>query len=383
MFLFNAYKMNWKQFSSMRHFSAHEKFLGKNVENSVKIQRVLSGIQPTGSLHIGNYLGALRQWVNFQDIYENYFCVVDLHAITTPQDPDQLRKDTLQIAAVYLAAGIDPRKSTIFVQSHISAHAELAWILNCVTPINWMDRMTQFKDKSANQTENVSLGLFNYPVLMAADILLYKADLVPVGHDQLQHLELTRDIARRFNDKFCKNHHSDKPLFTSPKALLVEEGARIMSLQDGTKKMSKSDVNDFSRINLLDPPEVIQKKIKRCKTDAILGLEWNSSPSRPEVANLLSIYQGMTGKTKADITEEVKSMSWGSFKPLLADAVIDHLSPIQAKYKEIRKEEAYLEQILFEGKEKAQELAENTLQKAKNLMGIFSLRQEMFPPSKK
>jgi tryptophanyl-tRNA synthetase len=381
MYLLNAYKLNWKRFSSMRYFSVHEKFMEKSVENNVKLQRVLSGIQPTGSLHIGNYLGALRQWVNFQDMYENYFCVVDLHAITTPQDPKQLRKDTLQIAAVYLAAGIDPSKSTIFVQSHISAHAELAWILNCVTPINWMDRMTQFKDKSANQTENVSLGLFNYPVLMAADILLYNADLVPVGHDQLQHLELTRDIARRFNDKFCKKH--DKPLFTSPKALLVEEGARIMSLQDGTKKMSKSDVNDFSRINLLDPPDVIQKKIKRCKTDAILGLEWNCSPSRPEVANLLSVYQGVTGKTKADITEEVKSMSWGSFKPLLADAVIDHLSPIQAKYKEIRKEEAYLEQVLFEGKEKAQELAEDTLQKVKNLMGIFSLRQGMFPPSKK
>lgn len=270
-------------------------------------KRVLSGVQPTGSLHLGNYLGAIRQWVANQDQFDNYFCVVDLHAITAPHDPKKLRTDTMNSAAMYLAAGIDPKKSRIFVQSHVRAHAELCWLLNCVTPMNWLERMIQFKEKAIKQGENVGVGLFGYPVLMAADILLYQADLVPVGEDQRQHLELTRDIARRFNDQFCKK---GKKTFKEPAALIVKEGARVMSLLEGmcccivflfnsnsaynsaymyntgTNKMSKSAENDNSRINLLDPPDVVSKKIKRCKTDLFVGLEWDN-PERPECTNLL------------------------------------------------------------------------------------------------
>eukprot|EP01031_Cornospumella_fuschlensis_P035550 gene35550-43109_t len=212
--------------------------------------RILSGVQPTGALHLGNYLGAIKQWVDFQNDYESFFCVVDLHAITVPQDPKKLRQETLQAAATYIAAGIDPTRSKIFVQSHVPAHAELAWLFNCMTPMNWLERMIQYKEKALKQGENVGVGLFDYPVLMAADILLYQTDLVPVGEDQRQHLELTRDIARRFQDLYGKS--TGKPILKEPTALIVKEGARIMSLQDGLAKMSKSSENDNSRINLLD-----------------------------------------------------------------------------------------------------------------------------------
>jgi tryptophanyl-tRNA synthetase len=225
-------------------------------------QRILSGVQPTGNLHLGNYLGAIRNWVEVQENYDNFFCVVDLHAITVPHDPKTLASDTYTIAALYLACGIDLNYSTIFIQSHISAHSELTWLLNCITPLNWLEKMIQFKEKALKQGENVSVGLLDYPVLMAADILLYDADKVPVGEDQKQHLELTRDIAVRINDKFGKKK---EPVLKLPEALIRKEGARIMSLTDGTKKMSKSDPSELSRISLLDSPDLISKKLKSVK----------------------------------------------------------------------------------------------------------------------
>merc|ERR1719478_1369437 len=247
-------------------------------------KRVLSGVQPTGVLRLGNYLGAIRQWVANQELYDNYFCVVDLHAITAPHVPKELTKDSYRTAALYLASGIDPKRSRIFVQSHVTAHAELQWLLNCATPMGWLEKMIQYKEKAQKQdAENVGVGLFDYPVLMAADILLYQAGLVPVGEDQRQHLELTRDIARRFNDLYAKKKKRHEKPFRDCEALIVPDGARVMSLQDGTSKMSKSAENDNSRINLLDPPEVITKKIKKCKTDMEMGISYDES--RPECVN--------------------------------------------------------------------------------------------------
>lgn len=332
-----------------------------------RVKRVLSGVQPTGTLHLGNYLGAIRQWVANQELYDNYFCVVDLHAITVPHNPKKLKQETLQSAAMYIAAGIDPKKSKIFVQSHVKAHAELAWLLNCITPMNWLERMIQYKEKAVKQGENVGVGLFDYPVLMAADILLYQADLVPVGEDQRQHLELTRDIARRFNDQFCKRK---RRTFRDPDALIVKEGARVMSLVDGSNKMSKSAENDGSRINMLDSPELITKKIKRCKSDEFVGLEWNNK-DRPEATNLLNIYQAVTGMSKEEIENEVGSMAWSQFKPLLADAVVAHLSPIQQRYKEVMDDEAYLNSVLLDGQMAAEEVADQTLLWAKDAMGLL------------
>lgn len=267
---------------------------------------------------------------------------------------------------MYLAAGIDPSKSRIFIQSHVRAHAELAWFLNCITPINWLERMIQFKEKAKKQGDNVGMGLFDYPVLMAADILLYQADLVPVGEDQRQHLELTRDICRRFNDQFCKRRRNT---FREPSALIVKEGARVMSLLDATNKMSKSAENDGSRINLLDPPDLISKKIKRCKTDLEVGLEWDN-PGRPECTNLLNIYQAVTGHSREEILAEVAGMNWGTFKPLLADAVVAHLTPIQKKYSEVMADEAYLHSVLADGQRAADEVAEQTLKWTKEAMGF-------------
>lgn len=362
-----------------------------------KTRRILSGVQPTGSLHLGNYLGAIRQWVEFQDkecepkiedgvkiVTENYFCVVDLHAITMPHDPKELEESTLSSAALYLAAGIDPEKSKVFIQSHVPAHSELAWLLNCATPMNWLERMIQFKDKARKAgTDSVGVGLFTYPILMAADILLYQADRVPVGEDQRQHLELARDIVRRWTDLYNKGGPFKKrckkagipsfPTFTEPEAMIVKEGgARIMSLTDGTSKMSKSDANDNSRINVLDPPKVIRDKIKKCKTDAIVGLEWDNS-ERPEVTNLLSIYQAVQpGRTKEDIAEEVKDMTWGEFKPVLAEAIVAHLEPIQQKYHEVRGDEEYLMGVLKQGSDSANEIASKTLKAARVAMGFVS-----------
>jgi tryptophanyl-tRNA synthetase len=329
--------------------------------------RVLSGVQPTGNLHLGNYLGAIRNWVEIQSQYENFFCVVDLHAITVPHNPQILAQDTYAIAALYLACGIDLKDSTIFVQSHISAHSELTWLFNCMTPLNWLERMIQFKEKAIKQGENVSLGLLDYPVLMAADILLYEADRVPVGEDQKQHLELTRDIAIRLNDQFGT---PQSPVLKLPEPLIAKEGARVMSLSDGTRKMSKSDPSELSRINLLDPPDVIQKKIKKCKTDPIKGLEFDQR-DRPECHNLLSLYAILSHQSRDIVAEECRDMGWGQFKPLLTEATISALQPIQAKYKEIVEDTGYLDQVLREGQQKAEVVANATLHRVKNALGFL------------
>jgi tryptophanyl-tRNA synthetase len=327
-------------------------------------QRVLSGVQPTGNLHLGNYLGAIRNWVAGQSQYDNFFCVVDLHAITVPHNPETLAADTYTIAALYLACGVDLQYSTIFVQSHISAHSELTWLLNCITPLNWLEDMIQFKEKAVKQGQNVSMGLLDYPVLMAADIVLYDADKVPVGEDQKQHIELTRDIVDRLNHQFGKG----KAVLKSPAPLIQTDGARVMSLTDGTKKMSKSDPSDMSRINLLDSPDVIQTKIKKCKTDPVKGLVFGD-PDRPECNNLLTLYMLMSGKSKEAVAAECADMGWGQFKPMLTEATIAHLKPIQDKYHEIMADPGYLESILKEGREKAGVIAHQTLLRVKKALG--------------
>ena len=330
-------------------------------------QRILSGVQPTGNLHLGNYLGAIRNWVENQQDYDNFFCVVDLHAITVPHEPKQLAQNTYAIAALYLACGIDLQYSTIFVQSHVSAHSELTWLLNCITPLNWLERMTQYKEKALKQGENVSVGLLDYPVLMAADILLYNADKVPVGEDQKQHLELTRDIVIRINDKFGSK---EKPVLKLPEPLIRKEGARVMSLTDGTKKMSKSDESELSRINLLDPPDVIQKKIKKCKTDPVKGLVFDD-PDRPECNNLLTLYTILSGKSKSDVAIKAQDMGWGQFKPLLTETVIESLKPIQDKYQSIMDDKNYLQSVLKDGQHKAETVANETLIRVKNALGFL------------
>jgi tryptophanyl-tRNA synthetase len=282
--------------------------------------------------------------------------------------------------SVLVVLGIDPAKSSVFVQSHVSAHAELTWLLNCITPMNWLERMIQFKEKSQKQGESVGVGLFTYPCLMAADIMLYQSTKVPVGEDQRQHLELTRDIVRRFNDMFCKGTAfkkrckeagiSSRPVFVEPNAIIMKDGARVMSLTDGTSKMSKSDPNDASRINVLDPPETIREKIKRCKTDSVEGIEWDN-PDRPEATNLLNIYRAVQPeRTKEDILKEVSDMSWGQFKPLLADAVVSHLHPIQERYYDVRNDEEKLNQILNDGAAAANAVAKQTLLQTKVAMGF-------------
>ncbi|MDZ8053860.1 MAG: tryptophan--tRNA ligase [Aulosira sp. ZfuVER01] len=328
-------------------------------------QRVLSGVQPTGNLHLGNYLGAIRNWVEAQSDYENFLFVADLHAITVPHDPKELASNTYTLVALYLACGLDLNYSTIFVQSHVSAHSELTWLLNCITPLNWLQDMIQFKEKAVKQGENVGVGLLDYPVLMSSDILLYKADYVPVGEDQKQHLELTRDIVNRFNHLFAK---PDQPVLKLPAPLIRKEGARVMSLTDGTRKMSKSDPSELSRINLLDTPEQIANKIKRCKTDPIRGLTFDD-PERPECNNLLTLYMLLAGKTKEEVAAECQDMGWGKFKPLLTETAIAALKPIQDKYQAVMDDKSYLEKVLQEGRQKAQAVANQTLAEVKAALG--------------
>ncbi|MEO1295869.1 MAG: tryptophan--tRNA ligase [Cyanobacteria bacterium J06636_16] len=327
--------------------------------------RILSGIQPTGNLHLGNYLGAIRNWVALQEQYDSFLFMADLHAITVPHDSTRLASDTYNVAATYLACGIDPERSTVFVQSHISAHTELAWLFNCFTPLNWLERMIQFKEKAVKQGENVTVGLFDYPVLQAADILLYEPDLVPVGEDQKQHVELTRDIANRFNFQFGSE---DDPILKVPEPLIQTAGARVMSLTDGTKKMSKSDPSEMSRIDLVDPPDVIKRKIKRCKTDPMRGLTFDD-PERPECNNLLTLYMLLSGQTKEAVAEECAEMGWGQFKPLLTETMVEALRPIQEKFQALMDDRAYLESVLKQGREKAEAIALETLGKAKNALG--------------
>ncbi|KAL0774296.1 hypothetical protein YC2023_054534 [Brassica napus] len=340
-------------------------------------KRVVSGVQPTGSIHLGNYLGAIKNWVALQDTYETLFFIVDLHAITLPYDPQELRKATRDTAALYLACGVDISKASVFVQSHVRAHVDLMWLLSSSTPIGWLQKMTQFKEKSRKEGgENASVSLLTYPVLMAADILLYKSDFVPVGEDQKQHLELARDLAQRVNNlyggrKWKKLGGRGGSVFKIPEPLIPQVGARVMSLTDGRSKMSKSAPSDQSRINLLDSKDLIADKIKRCKTDSFVGsLEYDNA-ERPECNNLLSVYQIVSGKTKEEVMEECKDMSWGTFKPLLTDAVVEHLSPIQVRYQEITAESAYLDKVLTEGADKATEIAEVTIRNLKQAMGFY------------
>ena len=332
------------------------------------LPRVLSGVQPTGALHLGNWLGAIRNWVELQNDHDTFFCVVDLHAITVPHDPDRLAQDTLSTAALYLACGLDPERSTVFVQSQVAAHSELCWLLNCVTPLNWLERMIQFKEKAVKQGDNVSVGLLDYPVLMAADILLYDADLVPVGEDQKQHLELARDIAQqRVNARFGKE---ESAVLKVPRPLILKEGARVMSLTDGRSKMSKSDPNEGSRITLLDPPELITKKIKRAKTDPERGLEFNN-PERPETDNLLGLYAILSGKGRDAVARECMEMGWGQFKPLLAEATVAALQPIQERYRLLMDDKAQLETVLNQGRERASAVADSTVQRTREAMGFL------------
>ena len=329
--------------------------------------RVLSGVQPTGALHLGNWLGAIRNWVDLQHDNDTFFCVVDLHAVTVPHQPNRLAEDTLSTAALYLACGLDPDQSTVFIQSQVKAHSELCWLLNCVTPLNWLERMIQFKEKAVKQGDNVSVGLLDYPVLMAADILLYDADLVPVGEDQKQHLELARDIAQqRVNARFGSK---DAPVLKVPKPMILKEGARVMSLTDGRSKMSKSDPNEGSRITLLDPPELITKKIKRAKTDPERGLEFGN-PDRPETDNLLGLYSILSGIGREAAAAECAEMGWGQFKPLLAEATVAALEPIQARHRELMADRSELDRVLTEGQQNAEAVANATLQRVRDALGL-------------
>lgn len=330
-----------------------------NSDNTTK-KRVFSGIQPTGNLHLGNYLGAIRNWLDLQDRHDCLFGIMNLHAITVPQNPKELEANTLLAAATYLACGLDDKKSKIFIQSSISEHCELAWLLGCITPLGWLNRMTQFKDKK--EGGEGELGLYSYPVLMAADILLYHADLVPVGEDQKQHLELTRDLAGAFNRRFAVN------FFKLPEPLIVKETKRVMSLQDGTKKMSKSDLSEISRINLCDSPEEIVKKIKKAKTDSSPIIAYDET--RAEIYNLLNIFAAITKQSPAEIAISYENSGFGKFKTDLADALIAHLSPISQKITEFLTDKAQLQKILAEGCLAAKEIASQTLAKTHQIIGI-------------
>ena len=325
---------------------------------------VFSGAQPSGELTLGNYLGALKNWVALQNEYDCVYCIVNQHAITVRQDPQKLRKATLDTLALYLACGIDPKQSTIFVQSHVPAHAELGWALNCYTYFGELSRMTQFKDKSARHAENINAGLFDYPVLMAADILLYQANLVPVGDDQKQHLELSRDIAMRFNALYGD-------IFTVPEPFIAKVGARVMSLQDPTKKMSKSDENRNNVIGLLENPKDIEKKIKRAMTDSdeppVVRYDLKNKAG---VSNLLDILTGITGKPIAELEKEFEGKMYGHLKTEVATQVIDMLTALQTKYHQYRDDESYLHSIMQEGAEKARLKAEPTLKKVYDAIGF-------------
>ncbi|HXJ40412.1 MAG TPA: tryptophan--tRNA ligase [Bryobacteraceae bacterium] len=324
--------------------------------------RVLSGIQPSGNLHIGNYLGALGNWVKMQHDYESIFCIVDLHAITVYQKPEELRAKVREIAALFLAAGIDPKHSRIVVQSTVAAHAELAWLLTCVTPMGWLERMTQFKAKSAAQ-ESVGDGLFQYPVLMAADILLYKAAIVPVGEDQMQHLELARDIAQRFNSLYGDT-------FVMPATRLPAVGARIMGLDDPTAKMSKSAAGSGHAVALLDPPERIKKTIMRATTDSNAGVDFETMG--PGVANLLAIFQAFSGWTKDQMVAHFTGMRYGDLKKQVAEMTVASLEPIQKRYAEIVADPGYLDSVVTAGADAVRPIADSTVKLVKERMGIYT-----------
>ncbi len=328
-------------------------------------KRILSGIQPTGTFTLGNYIGAVRNWGKLQDDYECLYMVADLHAITVRQTPADLRRCTREAAALLLACGIDPQKSLLFVQSQVPAHTQLSWVLSCSTQYGELGRMTQFKDKSAKHADNINAGLFTYPVLMASDILIYNADLVPVGVDQKQHLELARNIAQRFNGQYS-------PTFTVPDPYIAKAGAKIMSLAEPEKKMSKSDENANAFVLLLDDADTILRKFKRAVTDSD-GVVRYDTETKPGVSNLMTIYSCMTGKDYAAIEAEFAGKGYGDFKTAVAESVIDQLAPIQAEYKRILNDKAYLEGVLKEGAARASLLAERMVQKVYKKVGFYQL----------
>lgn len=329
------------------------------MEDNKKV--IFSGIKPSGDLTVGNYLGAIKNWVKLQEEYECYFCVVDLHAITVKQEPKDLRKRTLEILAIYVASGIDPERNTLFIQSHVAAHSEAAWLLTCSTYMGELSRMTQYKDKSISG-ESISAGLFNYPTLMAADILLYQTDLVPVGKDQLQHLEIARDIAERFNKIYSET-------FVIPEPYIPKAGAKIMDLQDPTKKMSKSEENINGYILIMDPPEVIRKKVNRAVTDSLGIVKYNEQ--QLGVKNLMTILMTITGMSIEEIEQKYEGLGYAQFKKDVAEAIVAELEPIQIKTKEYIANKAYLEGIYKKGSEKASFTANRTLRKMQKKIGFI------------
>ena len=322
---------------------------------------LFSGMQATGNLTIGNYIGALKNWLTLQDEFETFYCVVDLHSITVRQDPAELRSRARKLLTLYIAAGLDPEKNCIYYQSHVSGHAELAWILNCYTYMGELNRMTQFKDKAAKHADNINAGLFTYPVLMAADILLYQADVVPVGKDQLQHLELTRDIAQRFNAIYGD-------VFTVPEPYVGKTGAKIMSLQDPDKKMSKSDENPNGSIYLMDDRDTIIRKFKRAVTDSEANIAYNDE--QKGIHNLIDIYSVASGKTPDEVVKEFAGKGYGDFKLAVGETVADMLTPLQTRHADILKDKAYLDGIVKENAEKAQYFSNKTLRKVQKKVGF-------------
>ena len=326
--------------------------------------RIFSGIQPSGNLHLGNYLGAIRNWVRLQGEYEAIYCIVDLHAITVPQEPAALRAKTHEVAAGFLAAGLDARHNTIFVQSHVPAHTQLAWVFNCVTPLGWLNRMTQFKDKAGKNREQALAGLYVYPILMAADILAYRATHVPVGEDQKQHIELARDIAGAFNRKY------DTDFFPLPEPLIFGAATRVMSLRDGLKKMSSSDPSDQSRINLTDDADAIALKFKRAKSDSQMGLSYDPE-NRPEAANLLAIYAALADRPRTEIEARFADTSFSAFKTELAELAVTALAPVTGEMRRLMATPDYIDQVLREGAERAEASAADNLARIYDLVGFL------------
>ena len=330
------------------------------------MNRIFSGMQPTRQLHLGNYLGALRNWVALQNEYECIFCVVDLHALTLAQEPEVLRNNIREVAAAYIAAGIDPDKNILFNQSFVAGHSELSWMLSCHTPLGWLNRMTQFKEKAGKQRDMANLGLYAYPVLMAADILLYKATHVPVGEDQKQHLELARDIAGAFN------RHYDTEYFPQPEPQILGEATRVMSLRDGTKKMSKSDESEYSRINMTDDADTIAQKIRRAKTDPEpLPDNLEDLEKRPEADNLVTIYASLSGETREQAIQRFAGAQFSGFKAALVDAAVAHLAPITTRMTQLLSDKAEIDRILRKGGERAAAIADKNLAEVKDIIGLL------------
>jgi tryptophanyl-tRNA synthetase len=344
------------------------------------IERVFSGVQPTGNLHLGNYLGAIVNFVKLQATYNCLYCVVDLHAITVPVPggPDELRRNTREVTAAFIASGIDPNKQIIFNQSQVAEHAELTWVLNCVARLGWLNRMTQFKEKAGKDRENASIGLYDYPVLMASDILVYRATHVPVGEDQKQHLELSRDIAQKFNNDFSESiaaHGHNGGFFPLPEPVITGPATRVMSLRDGTKKMSKSDPSDYSRINLTDDADAIAQKIRKAKTDPEpLPSEEKGLEARAEADNLVGIYAALAGKPKAQVLGEFGGAQFSGFKSNLVDLAVAKLSPIAAEMKRLTADEGYVDSVLIGGADRARAIASETMDAVKDIVGFIRKR---------